>query len=231
MNNYYEILEVSKNASNEVIEKAYKVLTKKNHPDLQQENQKKNAEQKMKLLNEAYEILTDSEKRKKYDIELEAELEKINEIQYERKYAESLKNTLNNAQNNIVNKANCNYKKQQNMQTQQDTKKQIKEQKRQEKIIIKEYEEEQNRIYRNYMRSLGYRVKEKWTLKRMIKLIEVIGILVVTILIIWFLPPTHKLLIEAYEQNNIIKIIVDVIINIISGLGKGIDSFFKSLIK
>lgn len=37
MKNYYEILEVNENASKEVIDKAYKVLAKKYHPDLQEE--------------------------------------------------------------------------------------------------------------------------------------------------------------------------------------------------
>ena len=40
MKNYYKILEVSENASPEVIEKAYKVLVKKYHPDLQKANRK-----------------------------------------------------------------------------------------------------------------------------------------------------------------------------------------------
>ena len=38
MKNYYEILEVNENASKEVIDKAYKVLAKKYHPDLQEES-------------------------------------------------------------------------------------------------------------------------------------------------------------------------------------------------
>lgn len=50
MNDYYEILEVSKKASKEVIEKAYRVLAKKYHPDVQEEKQKKIAEEKMKLI-------------------------------------------------------------------------------------------------------------------------------------------------------------------------------------
>ena len=40
MKNYYEILEVNENASKEVIDKAYKVLAKKYHPDLQEEKNK-----------------------------------------------------------------------------------------------------------------------------------------------------------------------------------------------
>lgn len=41
MKNYYEILEVDRNASKEIIEKAYKTLAKKYHPDVQEQNQKK----------------------------------------------------------------------------------------------------------------------------------------------------------------------------------------------
>lgn len=71
MLNLYETLEVSEKASKEVIEKAYRVLAKKYHPDLQSKENIKNAENKMKQINEAYEILSNDEKRKKYDIELQ----------------------------------------------------------------------------------------------------------------------------------------------------------------
>ena len=46
MKNYYDELEVSKNASKEVIEKVYKVLAKKYHPDMNQGDSKKEAEEK-----------------------------------------------------------------------------------------------------------------------------------------------------------------------------------------
>ena len=49
---WYEILEVSENASPEVIEKAYKVLVKKYHPDLQTGDSKAEAEKKMKQIKE-----------------------------------------------------------------------------------------------------------------------------------------------------------------------------------
>ena len=74
MSNLYEILEVSEKASKEVIDKAYHVLVKKYHPDLQQAEEKKNAEEKMKKINEAYEILGNEGKRKEYDISLAEKL-------------------------------------------------------------------------------------------------------------------------------------------------------------
>ena len=51
--NYYDILQVNQNASPEIIEKAYKTLAKKYHPDLQPEENKKQAEEILKDINEA----------------------------------------------------------------------------------------------------------------------------------------------------------------------------------
>ena len=66
---YYEILEVHNKASIEVIEKAYKALVFKYHPDKFTEDKAKDiATKKMRFINEAKEILGDKEKRKKYDI-------------------------------------------------------------------------------------------------------------------------------------------------------------------
>jgi curved DNA-binding protein len=61
---YYKILGVDKNATESEIQKAYKKLAKKYHPDI---NKEKGAEAKFKELNEANEVLGDKEKRKKYD--------------------------------------------------------------------------------------------------------------------------------------------------------------------
>lgn len=68
--NYYEILQVNKNASPEIIEKAYKTLAKKYHPDLQTEENKKQSEEILKEINEAYEVLSIPEKKQKYDASL-----------------------------------------------------------------------------------------------------------------------------------------------------------------
>lgn len=70
--NYYEILEVSPNASVEVIRMAYKAQVKKYHPDNYKDNPQY-AEEKMALFNEAYDVLTDEDKRKAYDVQLKNE--------------------------------------------------------------------------------------------------------------------------------------------------------------
>ncbi len=73
MKNYYDLLEVNPKASNEIIEKAYKVLIKKYHPDLYQGEERMYAESKTRELNEAYRVLSNDFLREQYDLELEKE--------------------------------------------------------------------------------------------------------------------------------------------------------------
>ena len=64
--NYYKILGVAKNASQKDVKKAFRKLASKYHPDKNSGDKK--AEEKFKEVNEAYEVLGDEEKRKKYDV-------------------------------------------------------------------------------------------------------------------------------------------------------------------
>ncbi|MEO0143365.1 MAG: molecular chaperone DnaJ [candidate division WOR-3 bacterium] len=64
---YYEILGVSRNATQEEIKEAYRKLVLKYHPDKVPPEKKKEAEEKFKEISEAYEVLSDPEKRKLYD--------------------------------------------------------------------------------------------------------------------------------------------------------------------
>lgn len=60
----YETLEVSENATSDEIKKAYRKLARKYHPDV---NKEKDAEDKFKEINAAYEVLSDKEKKQQYD--------------------------------------------------------------------------------------------------------------------------------------------------------------------
>jgi len=65
---YYEVLGVSRDATEKAVKDAYRKLARQYHPDLQTAPAKKKAaEEKFKEINEAYEVLGDPEKRKKYD--------------------------------------------------------------------------------------------------------------------------------------------------------------------
>ncbi len=90
MKNYYEILEVHPKASVEVIEKAYKVLVMKYHPDRNGDSYK------ISEINEAYEILSDSFLRRQYDLELE-------NIQLKRKIDENTRRKEKNINDNYTN--------------------------------------------------------------------------------------------------------------------------------
>lgn len=71
--NYYDILGVEKNATQDDLKKSYRELSKKYHPDKytnKPESERKEAEEKFKEINEAYSILKDEQKRKEYDDEL-----------------------------------------------------------------------------------------------------------------------------------------------------------------
>ena len=63
---YYEVLGVSKNATDDELKKAFRKLAKKYHPDANPDN-KEEAEKKFKEVNEAYETLSDKQKRQMYD--------------------------------------------------------------------------------------------------------------------------------------------------------------------
>ena len=62
---YYEVLEVGRNADEKEIKRAYRKLAKQYHPDMNPGDKK--AEQKFKEITEAYNVLSDTEKKKLYD--------------------------------------------------------------------------------------------------------------------------------------------------------------------
>ena len=86
-----------------------------------------------------------------------------------------------------------------------------------------EMEQEYNNAYYKYLKSLGYKVKFKWTWKQYVMLfIIVIG------LILWVIPPTHDWMLNLYNDNIFIKTIVNIFIGIFNGIGKMISGIFNN---
>lgn len=227
MSNLYELLEVSEKASKEVIEKAYKVLAKRYHPDLQEEKDKKQAEEKMKQINEAYTILIDDEKRKAYDIELNAKRQE--EIQKKMQENTKVNNEITRVEQEVFNDLqNANMKKQKEEQDKINRKLEEEQKSNMEKLQA-DLQRTYSNAYNNYLRSLGYKIKEPWTLKRFIELMKVLIIFAVIIIFIWFFPPTHKLIIDFYEQNVVLKFIIDIFIKLILGLWNAIVALFSNI--
>jgi len=219
MKTLYEILEVSENASEEIIEKAYKVLAKKYHPDLQQADNKVKAEEKMKEINDAYDILSNKQKRENYDNELsekrEEEKRKIINQAVEYK-AEGYNNSkIQNQYDKVQDMRRRRYEEQLRRNEQQMRSK-----------MEQNMQQEYQNAYYNYLRSLGYRIKEKWTWKRTKELIITLLIIVLIFTAIWYFPPTNKLLVDFYENNPIVHSLVDIVIAIVKAIFDTIVSIF-----
>ena len=217
--NYYDILEVNKNASPEIIEKAYKVLVKKYHPDLQEPDKKAFFEQKLKNINEAYDTLSNTEKRKQYNMQLE-ELEKK---QIENLYNENinLKNELNNikdnsnsAYNNHDNNLNNNlYNNDKNQRTNHNT---------YQNININNNSESNNKYYNQnrYYKTPNYKYDynyKKLYYKNILKIklrhliTDIVAILIIILLfyILWQIPFIRNYLTDLYNENIVIQTVVN----------------------
>ena len=73
MVDHYKTLQVTRDAEPEVIERAYKALSRSHHPDRRPSAERENATRRMQRINEAYGILRDPAKRARYDAALPAE--------------------------------------------------------------------------------------------------------------------------------------------------------------
>lgn len=242
MKNYYELLEVSEKASPEIIKKAYTTLVKKYHPDLQPDSEKKAAEEKIKEINEAYEILSDKVKREDYDRKLQ--MQRVKEEHY---------NSYSNNQNysgNTHQNANNTY----NYSTQSNTTNNVYSKPQSHKRIIHKptvnkdyadlddfnnfqndynnimnevyhnayneaYNNAYNQAYINNLKNMGYEIQYERPFKEKLKIAfaSFCGILFVIFIcfILWHIPFIKNYFTNLYNQNAIIKVMVDLISTII----------------
>lgn len=232
--NYYDILQINQNASPEIIEKAYKTLAKKYHPDLQEENNKREAEEILKEINEAYEILSNPDKKALYDQNLKNET--ISQEDYEKMYVqnEKLKEELNYLKNNTSNdttssninlnsfntsttenpKANIN---QENFDAIKKEEQEL-EYKRGQLQYQEQMEQARQKAYHDaYIQDLknrGYRIRYKKSLKDYIKGIISIIIVIIILILLWHIPFIQKFFINLYENNQAIHYVVDIFSNL-----------------
>ena len=215
MKNYYEILEVDKKASPEIIDKAYKTLAKRYHPDMHVENKKDWAEENFKKINEAYEVLSNEKTRIVYDNELAS-----SSIDYSAKYQELCRqqeilkqeleilrqkynssNIYNNNNSNSSHNPNTNYN---NIYYKKDYINYTNE----NEIRNQEF----NRAYHSILNSLSYTIRKRKTLKDLLAFVLTILVIIFIIFLLWNIPFTKNYLITFYEENSIIKAIVNIFI-------------------
>lgn len=240
MTTIYDLLEVDEQASKEEIEKSYHnlLLEYKINPIL---SEKENQENEMILnkLKIAYEILMNDEKRARYDKDLANK--RAEELL--RNVSTTQENTTQNSsgaiksENNETNKkvfSNQNIKQNEhiNLENEEDielsqkekqevrkaAKKEFKRNLQKAKKVEEEYNQAYNKAYNDYLRKLGYNVKEPITLKRIMNVIIFIIVLILICFLIWKIPFTHKILVNIYEENFIIKSLVDIVIKIFKAL-------------
>ena len=217
MKNYYEILEVSQNASSEVIEKAYKALAKKYHPDANPDNAKE-AEEKFKEIGEAYEVLSDVNKKSEYDYQLESYMNNLNnanqynnedynnlmshtqQLEDELEYIKRNSNTSqyssdNNSDNNI------------NQKTIDELASSL------SNTINEAYSKAYHDAYIKRLKDYGYRIKYKKSFKTKLKnfFSGILAVILLTIImfILWQIPSIKKYFIDLYNNNYFLQIIVN----------------------
>ena len=224
--NYYEILEVDRNASPEIIEKAYKTLAKKYHPDLQDDIHKKESEEIFKIINEAYQTLSNSEQRALYDQKLENTV--ISQDKYDEMYQQNqvLKNKLNDLQQHMYhdnpNSQMQNYSTDSTYHSQSNTPPHNENYQEQHYKRNLEYEQQVNQArqqayhdaYIQDLKNRGYKIRYKKTFSDYIKSLIAIILVILILLIIFQIPFVKNYFIELYHTNAVFRVIGNIFINI-----------------
>lgn len=211
MKNYYEILEVDRKASPEVIDKAYKTLAKKYHPDLQDENNKNIYAEKMKEINEAYDVLSNDYKKTTYDEQLENSL--ISKTEYEKIIKENseLKHQL---EYQLEQRKNTGYERP--IQEQPQVGNTFSNMGRVLDNTIKQaYNDAYKDAYIKDLKDRGYKIKYKHDLKYYIKLFFCILCVIFICFLIYQIPPVKSYFTGLYNGNVYFKAIVDIFKNTI----------------
>ncbi len=191
---YYDILQVNRNASPEIIEKAYKTLAKKYHPDLQAEENKKQAEEILKEINEAYEILSVPEKKEKYDAFL-LEEEKISQIE-----TITQKTTQLTPSNTILEEElDLKQKHLENLRREQELAYQEQVQQAKQKAYYDAYIQD--------LKNRGYKIRYKKTFKSYIKDLMALFLTFLILFLLWQIPFVQNFFMDLIKDTKLLSIL------------------------
>ena len=204
MKNYYEILEVDKNASQEVIEKAYRALAKKNHPDLQQGPKQKEYAEKMKIINQAYDVLSNDVKRQEYNNKLESET--ISREQHERIMQENYE--LRQQIHQMGKQQTYQSRYQQTQQMDEGTIINM------SRLLREQMKAARKQAYYDaYVQDLknrGYKIRYKRDWKYYLKLIKFFAITIFGCILVYQIPVVKNFFVTLYNENSVFQAIVDI---------------------
>lgn len=155
--------------------------------------------------------------------------EKIEKEEVKQEVVQS--NIPNSIQNNAEENTNIKYKKVDKQESYEDesrpeielsdiekkkikkaAEKELKDNLKKAQKAEEEYNRAYNEAYNNYLRKMGYSVKEPWTWKRIKNVLITLFAIIFTCTVIWLLPPTRNLMIQIYEDNFIVKSLVDIVV-------------------
>lgn len=226
MKNYYETLEVDIYASDEMIERAYKLLAKRYHPDTQPQEKKEWAEEEFKKINEAYETLSNEENRKSYTSQLILEKDhELNSLYFKKETLEEQvrdlqmelqlwKNNHNNTHANTTNTNSSNTNTTNAYTTQEANTNNYEESSFRDSYQT--YYQPQQNSYTNpepeYYEQYYHPIKHK--LKNVLAFLLTLAFLIGILFIIWQIPFIRNSLMDLYNNNGIIQSIVDIFIGI-----------------
>lgn len=211
---YYDILEVSRYATDEVINRAHKVLVKRYHPDVQKDSEsRKKAAEEMVKVNEAYEVLSDKDKKAKYDKKLELEEQRKNMQNSSNGYGVYNTNNRSSKKNNSNINRNSGQNVNQSMVNIQNNQaeEEIERQRRLIEMQGDAIRENMRQQYYNQLRSMGYTIKEPFSWKKAKRIAILIIALIVINFLIFNIPFLANLMSDLEFSNPILAIFIRIL--------------------
>lgn len=221
--NYYDILQVNRNASPEIIEKAYKTLAKKYHPDLQTEENKKQAEEILKEINEAYETLSNFEKKQIYDKSLDKQVNDNSFTSQKEQPANNSSHSTQTSTEELLFRQQQEFLRKQKLQQKIQYQEQLKReqelqyqaqlQHEQELAYQQQLQQARQQAYHDAyiqdLKSRGYKIRYKKSLKDYIKGFFSIIITIFILILLCQIPFVKNFFVDLYENNPILQSIIN----------------------